>query len=64
MGEWLSIPELAKRIGLSKEAVYRLARTAELPGGVKVGRLYVVHDDVFCRAASGSLSAALAVQTA
>jgi excisionase family DNA binding protein len=45
--EWLQVPDLAKRIGLSKEAVYRLARAGELPGAVKLGRRYVVNYTVF-----------------
>jgi excisionase family DNA binding protein len=47
MDEWLSVPELAERIGLSKEAVYRLARAGELPGAIKLGRRYVVHYGAF-----------------
>ncbi len=45
--EWLQVPALAKRIGLSKEAVYRLARAGKLPGAVKLGRRYVVNYSVF-----------------
>ena len=45
--EWLQIPDLAERIGLSKEAVYRLARKGQLPGAVKLGRRYVINYTVF-----------------
>jgi hypothetical protein len=34
--EWVSIPELAERIGMAKESVYRLARAGQFPGAVKM----------------------------
>ena len=45
--EWVSIPQLAKRLGLAKESVYRLARTGQLRGAVKMGRRYVVNYSAF-----------------
>lgn len=46
--EWIPIPELARRINMSKEAVCRLARVGQLPGAIQMGRRYVVnyHADV------------------
>jgi len=41
--EWVSIPQLAERLGLAKESVYRLARAGQLRGAVKMGRRYVVN---------------------
>jgi predicted DNA-binding transcriptional regulator AlpA len=41
--EWISIPELASRIGMSAEGCYRLARNGELLGAIKMGRRYVVN---------------------
>ena len=35
--EWVSIPQLAERLGLAKESVYRLARAGQLRGAVKMG---------------------------
>lgn len=53
--EWIDIPELARRIGLSKEAVYRLARTDSIPGMVRMGRRLVINYSFFVTAsASGS----------
>jgi hypothetical protein len=35
--EWVSIPQLAERLGMAKESVYRLARAGQLRGAVKMG---------------------------
>jgi predicted DNA-binding transcriptional regulator AlpA len=48
--EWINIPELARRIGLSKEAVYRLARTNSIPGMVRMGRRLVINYSFFVTA--------------
>ena len=45
--EWLSIPQLARRIGVSAESLYRRARNGELPGCAHVGRRFTVNYDRF-----------------
>lgn len=45
--EWVTIPTLAKRLGLSRESVYRLARAGQLRCTVKMGRRYVVNYSAF-----------------
>jgi predicted DNA-binding transcriptional regulator AlpA len=40
--EWISIPELARRIGMSNEGCYRQARVNAIPGMVKMGRRFLV----------------------
>jgi predicted DNA-binding transcriptional regulator AlpA len=56
--EWVNIPELARRIGLSKEAVYRLARTNAIPGLVTMGRRRVVNYTYFVEASKLPITAA------
>lgn len=48
--EWVSVPELARRVGVAKESVYRLARAGQLRGAVKMGRRYVVNYSAFVEA--------------
>lgn len=55
--EWINIPELARLIGLSKEAVYRLARTDSIPGMVRMGRRLVVNYSFFVTASVSDSSA-------
>jgi predicted DNA-binding transcriptional regulator AlpA len=45
--QFIDIPVLAERIGVSAEHLYRLARKGDLPGCVKLGRRYVVNWPVF-----------------
>jgi predicted DNA-binding transcriptional regulator AlpA len=52
--EWITIPELARRIGMSKEAVYRLARADQLSGLVRMGKRLVVNYTAFIEASWGS----------
>jgi excisionase family DNA binding protein len=56
--EWVSIPELAQRIGMAKESVYRLARAGQLRGAVKMGRRYVVNYSAFVAASREPINAA------
>jgi predicted DNA-binding transcriptional regulator AlpA len=56
--EWVSIPELAERIGMAKESVYRLARAGQFPGAVKMGRRYIVNYSAFVAASSEPINAA------
>jgi hypothetical protein len=55
--EWISVPELARRIGLSKESLYRLARVDALPGAVQLGRRYTVNYSAFCAASKPTIGA-------
>jgi predicted DNA-binding transcriptional regulator AlpA len=48
--EFLDIPVVAKRVGVSAEHLYRLARIGQLPGCVPLGRRYVVNWLVFLAA--------------
>ena len=45
--EFVTIPELAKRVHVSSEHLYRLARINELPGCITLGHRYTVNFDVF-----------------
>jgi excisionase family DNA binding protein len=56
--EWVSIPELAVRIGMAKESVYRLARAGRLRGAVKMGRRYVVNYSAFVEASRAPITPA------
>ena len=56
--QWLSVPQLAKRIGLSREAVYRLARAGELPACIKLGKRYVVNYSAFLEASRAGITPA------
>ncbi|MGH9105042.1 MAG: helix-turn-helix domain-containing protein [Acidimicrobiales bacterium] len=52
----MSIPELARRVGVAKESVYRLARTGQLRGAVKMGRRYVVNYSAFVEASRAPIT--------
>lgn len=41
--EWVSGPELARRIGVSPQTVYKLARAKRLPGAVYIGRRLIIN---------------------
>ncbi len=48
--EFINIPTLAQRVGMSAEHLYRQARKGELPGAIKLGARYTVNWDVFVEA--------------
>ncbi len=50
--EFISIPEWARRIGISSESGYKAARLGQIPGCFSVGRLYRVNWPVFVDATS------------
>jgi hypothetical protein len=50
--EFISIPEWARRIGLSSESGYKAARLGQIPGCFNIGRLYRVNWPVFVEAPS------------
>lgn len=56
--EWVTIPTLAKRLGLASESVYRLARTGRLRCAVKMGRRYVVNYSAFVETSKEPINAA------
>ena len=56
--EWVSIPQLAQRLGMAKESVYRLARAGQLRGAVKMGRRYVVNYSAFVEASRAPITPA------
>jgi excisionase family DNA binding protein len=56
--EWVSIPQLAERLGMAKESVYRLARAGQLRGAVKMGRRYVVNYSAFVEASRAPMTPA------
>jgi excisionase family DNA binding protein len=41
MGEWLTLPEVAKELKLSRQQAFRLVKKGRLPAG-RVGRQYMV----------------------
>jgi len=45
--EWITGPELARRLGVSAETVYKMARAGALPGGIYIGRRLVVNYTAF-----------------
>lgn len=45
--EFISIPEWARRLGLSKDSAYKAARMGQIPGCFAVGRLYRVNWSAF-----------------
>jgi hypothetical protein len=51
--EFISIPEWARRLGISAESGYKAARLGEIPGCFNVGRLYRVNWPVFVEATAG-----------
>jgi predicted DNA-binding transcriptional regulator AlpA len=48
--EFVTVPELARRVHMSPEHLYRLARIGQLPGCVKLGHRYTVNWDEFLAA--------------
>jgi hypothetical protein len=50
--EFISIPEWAKRLGISAESGYKAARLGEIPGCFNIGRLYRINWPVFVEATS------------
>ena len=44
---FISVPELAQRVGISAEHAYRLACIGNLPRAFQLGTRYVVNWDVF-----------------
>ena len=41
--EFISIPEWARRLGISAESAYKAARLGQIPGCFNIGRLYRVN---------------------
>jgi predicted DNA-binding transcriptional regulator AlpA len=54
--EFISIPEWARRIGISNESAYKAARLGQIPGCFNIGRLYRVNWPVFVEATSSMRS--------
>jgi predicted DNA-binding transcriptional regulator AlpA len=50
--EFISIPEWARRLGISSESAYKAARLNQIPGCFNIGRLYRVNWPVFVEATS------------
>jgi hypothetical protein len=50
--EFISIPEWARRLGISAESGYKAARLGQIPGSFNIGRLYRVNWPAFVRASS------------
>lgn len=53
MAEWISGPELARRLGVSPETIYKLARARELPGAVYMGRRLIINYTAFLAQTGG-----------
>jgi hypothetical protein len=49
--EFISIPEWARRLGISADSAYKAARLGQIPGCFAIGRLYRVNWTVFLRRA-------------
>ena len=45
--EFISIPEWARRVGISDESGYKAARSGQIPGCFLIGRLHRVNWPVF-----------------
>lgn len=45
--EFISIPEWARRMGISNDSAYKAARTGQIPGCFAIGRLYRVNWSAF-----------------
>lgn len=56
--EWITIPELADRIGISKYAVYRQARLNTIPGLVRMGKRIVVNWNHFVEVSKAPITPA------
>jgi hypothetical protein len=48
--EFISIPEWARRLGISAESGYKAARLDQIPGCFQIGRLYRVNWPIFVEA--------------
>jgi hypothetical protein len=48
--EFISIPEFARRVGISPESGYKAARLGQIAGCFSIGRLYRVNWRVFVEA--------------
>ena len=48
--EFISVPEWARRLGISAESGYKAARLGDIPGCFSIGRLYRVNWPVFVQA--------------
>jgi excisionase family DNA binding protein len=58
--QFITVPELARRLGRSKESIYQACRRHEIPGAFLVGRIWRVNWSAFVAAtalAAGSLVA-------
>ena len=49
--EFITIPEWARRLGISPDSAYKAARLGQIPGCFAIGRLYRVNWPVFVRRA-------------
>ena len=58
--EFISIPEWARRLGISADSAYKAARTGAIPGCFAIGRLYRVNWPVFVARAGAAGSADVA----
>jgi len=56
--EFISIPEWARRLGISPESAYKQARLGQIPGCFSIGRLYRVNWPVFVEATAWMRSGA------
>ena len=52
--EIISVPELARRIDVSKESAYKAIRRGEIPGAFSVGRLMRVNWTAFIKSTGSS----------
>ena len=46
-GQFISIPEWGRRVGVSKDSAYKAARLGQIPGCFAIGRLYRVNWSAF-----------------
>lgn len=49
--QFISVPEWARRVGVSKDSAYKAARLGQIPGCFVIGRLYRVNWPVVLRRA-------------
>ena len=54
--EFISIPEWARRVHCSADAAYRAARSGDVPGLFRIGRLMRVNWNAFVAATAGEPS--------
>jgi hypothetical protein len=52
--EFISIPEWARRLGLSADSAYKAARLGQIPGCFAIGRLYRVNWTIFIQRAGNA----------